>query len=226
MSATELFRALFGAIKFDDFRWWPRYGEFEVIVGAILIQNTNWKNAELALENLRQKGLLTLQNLANLSVENLAEIIKASGFYNQKAKRLRSLCRAIEAEFGDFENFAHAVSREWLISQKGIGAETCDAILCYACGRPTMVVDSYALRILGYFGYEFECYDECKEWLESLNFSEVFKLANSRYDNFSNDENGAFALFHGLIVEFCKAHLKGKKFDEFAINLFNELKCS
>ncbi|MBP3224933.1 MAG: endonuclease III [Campylobacter sp.] len=226
MSATELFRALFGAIKFDDFRWWPRYGEFEVIVGAILIQNTNWKNAELALENLRKFGLLDLQNLANLSVENLAEIIKPSGFYNQKAKRLNSLCKAILDEFGDFESFKFGASREWLIRQKGIGAETCDDILCYACEKPVMVVDSYTLRILGYFDYEFECYDECKEWLESLNFGEVFELANSRYDNFSNDENGAFALYHGLIVEFCKAHLKGKKFDEFAINLFDELKCS
>ncbi|MDA3050214.1 3-methyladenine DNA glycosylase [Campylobacter sp. JMF_02 ED1] len=226
MSATELFRALFGAIKFDDFRWWPNFGEFEVIVGAILIQNTNWKNAELALENLRKFGLLDLQNLANLSVENLAEIIKPSGFYNQKAKRLNSLCRVIEAEFGDFENFACAVSREWLISQKGIGAETCDAILCYACGRAVMVADSYSARLLGALGYEFESYDELSEWLGGLEFSEVFKLANSRYKNFSNDENGAFALFHGLIVEFCKAHLKGKKFDEFAINLFDELKCS
>ena len=224
MTSTELFGALFDCTEFSDFRWWKGFGEFEVVVGAILIQNTNWKNAELALENLRKFGLLDLQKIANLEVANLAEIIKSSGFYNQKAKRLNSLCRAILDEFGDFDSFKFGVSREWLIRQKGIGAETCDDILCYACEKPVMVVDSYTLRILGYFGYEFECYDECKEWLESLNFGEVFELANFRYENFSNDENGAFALFHGLIVEFCKAHLKGKKFDEFAINLFEKLK--
>ena len=224
MSATELFKALFGCVKLDDFRWWSGYGEFEVVVGAILIQNTNWKNTELALKNLRERGLLELEKIANLSVENLAESVKPSGFYNQKAKRLNSLCKAILAEFGDFESFKFGVSREWLITQKGIGAETCDDILCYACGRDEMVVDSYTLRILGVFGYEFECYDECKEWLSGLDFDEIYALVNLHYKNFPCDENAVYALYHGLIVEFCKEHLKGKKFDEFAMNLFENLR--
>ena len=80
MSATELFIALFRAVKIKDFRWWPAFGSFEVVVGAILIQNTAWRNADAALQNLRSKGLLSLESIAGLEEAELAEIIKVSGF--------------------------------------------------------------------------------------------------------------------------------------------------
>lgn len=298
MSATELFIALFRAVKIKDFHWWPAFGSFEVVVGAILIQNTAWRNADAALQNLRSKGLLSLESIARLEEAELAQIIKVSGFYNQKARRLSLLCKAIIADFGDFESFKAGVSREWLLARKGIGAESCDAILCYACERAVMVADSYSARLLGALGYEFESYDELSAWLGELEFERIYELVSSsgsaaqaqiyssqdtvlreadistakailrskdrtghREDAFGrdtslhaesgaktedlrcvgygaaaeastprankqsvNDENGVYALFHGLIVEFCKAHLRGKIFDDFAMEFFNNLK--
>lgn len=295
MSATELFIALFRAVKIKDFRWWPEFGSFEVVVGAILIQNTAWRNADAALQNLRSKGLLSLDGIAELDEAELAEIIKASGFYNQKARRLNSLCKAIIADFGNFESFKSGVSREWLLARKGIGAESCDVILCYACERAVMVADSYSARLLGALGYEFESYDELSAWLGELEFERIYEFVNSsggaaqvqiyssqdtvlreadtvaakaiprskdrtghhkgafghdaslRAENSAkteglrcvgygaaaeasmnrqsvNDENGVYALFHGLIVEFCKAHLKGKIFDDFANKIFDNLR--
>ena len=233
MSATELFIALFRAVEIKDFRWWPAFGSFEVVVGAILIQNTAWRNADVALQNLRSKGLLSLDGIAGLDEAELAEIIKVSGFYNQKAKRLSLLCKAIIADFGDFESFKAGVSREWLLARKGIGAESCDAILCYACERAVMVADSYSARLLGALGYEFESYDELSAWLGELEFERIYELVNSAnsFDGAAaakaeklENENGAYALFHGLIVEFCKAHLKGKIFDESAKIILNDLR--
>ena len=84
MSATELFIALFRAVKIKDFRWWPAFGSFEVVVGAILIQNTAWRNADAALQNLCSKGLLSLDGIAGLDEAELAEIIKVSGFFKPK----------------------------------------------------------------------------------------------------------------------------------------------
>ena len=232
MSATELFIALFRAVKIKNLRWWPAFGSFEVVVGAILIQNTAWRNADAALQNLRSKGLLSLDGIAELDEAELAKIIKASGFYNQKARRLSLLCKAIIADFGDFESFKSDVSREWLLARKGIGAESCDAILCYACERAVMVADSYSARLLGALGYEFESYDELSAWLGELEFERIYEFVNSanfpcdaaaKTDKLEN-ENGVYALFHGLIVEFCKAHLKGKIFDDFAVEIFDNLK--
>ncbi len=232
MSATELFIALFRAVKIKDFRWWPAFGSFEVVVGAILIQNTAWRNADAALQNLRSKGLLSLESIAGLDEAELAQIIKVSGFYNQKARRLSLLCKAMIADFGDFESFKSGVSREWLLARKGIGAESCDAILCYACERAVMVADSYSARLLGALGYEFESYDELSAWLGELEFERIYEFVNSanfpcdaaaKADKLEN-ENGAYALFHGLIVEFCKAHLKGKIFDESAKIILNDLR--
>ena len=232
MSATELFIELFRAVKIKDFRWWPGFGSFEVVVGAILIQNTAWHNADAALQNLRSKGLLSLEGIAGLDEAELAEIIKVSGFYNQKARRLNSLCKAIIADFENFESFKAGVSREWLLARKGIGAESCDAILCYACERAVMVADSYSVRLLGALSYEFESYDELSAWLGELEFERIYEFVNSA--NFPCDaaakaeelenENGVYALFHGLIVEFCKAHLKSKIFDDFAMEFFDNLK--
>ena len=232
MSATELFIALFRAVKIKDFRWWPAFGSFGVVVGAILIQNTAWRNADAALQNLRNKGVLSLESIAALDEAELAQIIKVSGFYNQKARRLSLLCKAIIADFVDFESFKAGVSREWLLASKGIGAESCDAILCYACERAVMVADSYSARLLGALGYEFESYDELSAWLSELEFERIYEFVNSA--NFLCDaatkaeklenENGVYALFHGLIVEFCKAHLRGKIFDGSAKIILNNLR--
>ena len=177
--------------------WWPNYGSFEVVLGAVLTQNTKWENVEKALENL--KGY-TLEDIASFAPEYLAVLIKPAGFYNQKSKRLIMLSRNILRDFGDFENFQKNVDRDWLLNQKGIGFETADSILCYACGRDTMVVDAYTKRLLKKKGYEFESYDEMKEWCERGVLEDWDKLK----DIYEDDLNLCFSRFHGKIVEFMK----------------------
>lgn len=217
MSATNLFLKLFEIYKdiAKDLKW-PGEGSFEVIIGAILVQNTAWKNVEKALLNLKNADALDLDGVLKLSVDELAILIKPSGFYNTKAKRLNALAKAIKSDFGDFYNFKESVSRDWLLGIKGIGEESCDAILCYACDRAYMVVDSYALRILNVLGYEFESYEQAQEWLSSLDFVKIYKDTNLK------DECEVFKIFHALVLEFCKEHSKSKKIDQSGILLLKE----
>ncbi|NQY93272.1 MAG: 3-methyladenine DNA glycosylase, partial [Campylobacteraceae bacterium] len=142
--------------------WWPSYGNFETFIAAVLTQNTKWTNVEKSLENLRNRDLITLESIANVDLLLFTELISPSGFKNQKSKRLKQLCINVIEDFANFENFQNNVSREWLLEQKGIGPESADAILCYACKQEEFVVDSYTNRLLEKFGYEFESYDDLK----------------------------------------------------------------
>jgi len=189
-------------IEDADVRWWPHSGTFEVVIGAILTQNSQWTKVELSLENLRKFNLLNLESLSQLDV--VTEAIKPSGMYNQKAERLKLLSENIKMTFGDFETFCAEVSREWLLEQKGIGQESADSILCYACKRDAMVSDSYSARLLNHLGWEFSSYDDVQSFLKS------------GIDDFYDGEKElsiVYAQFHGMIVEFCKRHCKGKKID-------------
>jgi len=217
MSSTDLFKALFASVGFKNLKWWPNFGTFEVVVGAVLTQNTKWQNVEKSLENLRKFDLMDLEKLANLGDEKLSELIKPSGFYNVKTKRLKTLLNAILAEFGDFESFKSLVSRDWLMRVKGVGAESVDSILCYACEREIMPVDSYTLRILGFLGFEFEFYDDAREWLEALEFDELFALTNAP------DINTIFCAYHGLFVEFGKKFFAGKNLSDEGAKILQNL---
>ena len=172
--------------------WWPNAGTFEVLVGAILTQNTTWENVQKSLQNL--ENFLDLDAFVSLHVDSLKEKIHSSGFYNQKAPRLLKLAQEIKNEFGSFTNFQHQVTREWLLLQKGIGQESADAILCYACYRNEMVVDSYTKRLLKTFNIEFKNYMQYKEFLE-YGFKEAFTC---------KELNLIYARFHGMIVEYNK----------------------
>ena len=191
-------------LKNSPKHWWPNFGTFEVVVGAILTQNTKWENVKKALKKLKVKSeKLKIEDVVTLDPLYLAEMIRPAGFYNQKAKRLIALSKNILKDFGDFETFKKEVNREWLLTQKGIGFETADSILCYGCGREVMVVDSYTKKLLKKAGYEFESYDELKEWCERGVEENWDKLS----EIYENDLNLCFARFHGKIVEF----MKGKK---------------
>ncbi|WP_457749021.1 3-methyladenine DNA glycosylase [Sulfurimonas sp.] len=174
--------------------WWPHAGTFEVVVGAILTQNTTWKNVEKSLKNL--KNFLDLDPFLSLHVEALKEKIRPSGFYNQKAPRLLALAQNIKNEYGTFENFQKKVTREWLLSQLGIGQESADAILCYACFRAEMVVDSYTKRLLKTFTIEFKNYRQYKEFLE-YDFENTFTCKELAL---------IYARYHGMIVEYNKVN--------------------
>jgi endonuclease-3 related protein len=122
--------------------WWPNSGTYELVICAVLTKNTRWQKVEEALENLRALKALSIEGLAKLEEEPLKEAIKPAGFYNTKAKRLKLLNQAIGDKFGDFATFQVEVDRPWLLGKKGIGEETADAILNYACYREAMVVDA------------------------------------------------------------------------------------
>lgn len=181
--------------------WWPNYGSFEVVVGAILTQNANWKRVELSLENLRSHKLLELDNLCQADTGELQRLIAPSGLYRAKAEYIVQLARAIKASFSNFENFCAEVDRAWLLKQKGIGPESADSILCYACKKDVMVVDAYTKRLLSALGREFVSYDALQAWCKEgliahFDRSELPKV---------------FALFHAIIAEFVKTNSKNKK---------------
>ncbi len=178
--------------------WWPSYGTFEVVVGAVLTQNTTWTNVEKSLQNLQNH--LTLESFLQLDEEDLKERIRPSGFYNQKAPRLLVLTKAIQNDFGSFESFQKRVDRLWLLAQKGIGKESADAVLCYACKRPTLVVDAYTQRVLAEFEIVFKRYDEYKLYLES-GVQENWERLKDEYEE---DLALFYARFHGMFVEYAK----------------------
>lgn len=147
---TYLYQRLYG--HFGPQRWWPGDTPFEVILGAVLTQNTNWANVEKAIDNLKGAGLLSYTRLAELPTGLLAEYIRPAGYYNIKAARLQNLFALIRDRYDcSVEALLAEEARELrqtLLSVKGIGPETADSIVLYAAGRPVFVVDAYTYRIL------------------------------------------------------------------------------
>lgn len=193
----------------QDPLWWPNSGSFEVVVGAILTQQTKWEHVKTSLTYLKNQNLLDINSLATCDIFILEKMIKPSGFYRKKAKNIKLLCQNIIMDFENFENFTLCVEKEWLLKQKGLGHESCDSILCYACGRETMVVDSYTHRLLQQFGYEFETYEHLQEWMMDGIYENKEKI-DKLYEKTINF-NEIFARFHGKIVEFCKENMKKRK---------------
>lgn len=132
--------------------WWPGRTRFEVMVGAILTQNTNWSNVERAIRNLRRERALTPERMHALPVKDLAGLIRPAGYFNVKAKRLKHLTTHLHDRYGgNVGRFLKRPSRELraeLLEINGIGPETADSIVLYAAGRPEFVVDAYTKRIL------------------------------------------------------------------------------
>lgn len=189
--------------------WWPNCGSFEVVIGAILTQNTRWENVQKSLQNLHNAKILNAEserdliNFSQIDDKILATLIAPSGFANQKSKRLSLLSRNILDEFGSFEEFSKNVEGEWLIAQKGIGAESRDCILNYACLREVMVVDRYTQRLLNSVGIEMFEYEEIQSWLMSgLEWGDLSNLYGKR-----ESLAQIYARYHGKIVEFSKRGL-------------------
>lgn len=137
---------------FGNLRWWPGDSPLEVIVGAILTQNTAWQNVEKAIANLKTAHQLSTEALLAISESSLAEMIRPSGYYNIKARRLKSFFAFLENCFdGNLDAMLKeetGILREKLLQVKGIGEETADSMLLYGGGKPVFVVDAYTRRIL------------------------------------------------------------------------------
>lgn len=136
--------------------WWPGDTPFEVAVGAVLTQNTSWSNVARAIANLKGAEVLSLDALLALTPSALAGLIRPAGYYNLKEKRLRNLLTFLaEPEVGGLQGLGAmplGKARQLVLAVKGVGPETADSILLYACGQPTFVIDAYTFRILGRHG--------------------------------------------------------------------------
>lgn len=144
------YEAMSGAL--GPMRWWPAETPFEVIVGAILTQSTAWGNVERAIANLRAAGLLTPAAMLRVRASRLATLVIPSGYFRQKAKKLKAFVRFLQAEYqGSLQRMFETPTlelREKLLAVHGIGPETADSILLYAGNHPVFVVDAYTHRIL------------------------------------------------------------------------------
>jgi endonuclease-3 related protein len=152
--------------------WWPAQSRFEVIVGAYLTQNTAWTNVERALANLRSARLLSVRGIRGASLAQLERLIRPSGYFRQKAKRLKIFVAFLDKQYeGSLTKlFAHPTReiREELLNLHGVGPETADSILLYAGNHPVFVVDTYTRRILARHEIlpEEAAYDEIRELFE------------------------------------------------------------
>lgn len=150
----EIYRTLREA--FGHQQWWPARTPFEVMVGAVLTQNTNWKNVETAIVNLREAGLLRPGPLSAAEAEELQDLVRPSGYYRQKSARLLRLARWVETRCGPDDEELEALKQEpiyelrtELLRINGVGPETADSILLYALEKPVFVVDAYTVRVFG-----------------------------------------------------------------------------
>lgn len=151
--------------------WWPAETRFETIVGALLMQQTSWRNVEAAIRNLRAAGLLDVGSLANAPLAVIRRHIRVAGLYRTKPARLRAFCRyLVDGWGGNLDRFFDrdtASVRAELLAQDGIGPETADSILLYAGGHPVFVVDAYTIRIGGRIGlFDADDYDAVQRFFE------------------------------------------------------------
>lgn len=137
--------------SFSNQDWWPGNTKDEIIIGAILTQNTNWKNVEKSIENLRDNNLLSLKKIKDLNIIRLEELIRPSGFYKVKALYLKEVAKNLHPSKIKESNLKDA--RKELLLMKGIGKETADSILLYAFEKPIFVVDAYTKRIFSRIGF-------------------------------------------------------------------------
>jgi endonuclease III related protein len=178
--------------------WWPGRTAFEVIVGAILTQNTSWSNVELAIRNLKREELLTPRAIERVSLAQLARLVRSSGYFRQKAKKLKCFVHFLRSEYGGsltrMFRTPTDLLREKLLSVYGIGPETADSILLYAGKHPVFVVDAYTRRML----------ERHQLATPSRTYEEIRQL-------FERNLPGDVALyneFHALIVRTGKEHCR------------------
>jgi endonuclease-3 related protein len=184
--------------RYGPQHWWPGETAFEVVVGAILTQNTNWANVEKAIANLKAADSLTARGLYDMPTVQLAELIRPAGYYNIKAARLKNflnwLFENYSGDLGALEPLSADLLRQELLSVKGIGPETADSVVLYAFKKEIFVVDAYTCRVLGRHGLieEGADYENVRDFFESNLPSDV-KLFNEYH-----------ALFVRVGKEYCR----------------------
>ena len=202
MSRAEFLIAVYESLyeTYGPQSWWPAESPFEVMLGAILTQNTAWTNVEKAMTGLSEVCELTPEGVHSLAPERMQEAIRPSGYFRQKAERVQGFCRFMLDQYGgDISGMTPVPTgqlREELLALHGIGPETADSILLYALDRPVFVVDAYTLRLFSRLGL-------CEE--------------NAKYDDIQalfmgnlEPDVQMFNEYHALIVLHCKLMCKTK----------------
>ena len=188
ITPRQLYNVLYA--HYGDLRWWPADDPYEMMVGAVLTQNTAWRNVEKAIANFG--GRLSPDYIASLPIDKLTEIIKPAGFFNQKAQYLKALTAWFAAYDYDHENAALSQVddlRRQLLAVKGVGQETADSILLYALGLPAFVVDAYTMRLLKRLGVDVPMtYRGVQAWFTSQLPQDI-----ALYNN-----------YHACVVNICK----------------------
>ena len=185
-----LYHRLFDA--YGPQHWWPAESSFEVVVGAVLTQNTAWPNVERAITNLKEAGLMDLSVMHDRKQEDIGDRIRPSGYYNVKARRLKNVCAWLvnQGGIGNLNKLPTSEIRHLLLTVNGIGPETADDILLYALDRPVFVIDTYTRRLLSKLG-----------WLDASLGYEVMRAAfESRLD----PDPVMYNEYHALIVRHAK----------------------
>ncbi len=188
--------------------WWPAETPIEIILGAYLTQNTSWKAVEVSLTNLRNAGALSVGGLRSLSVEQLRDLIRPSGFYNRKAPAIKAFIAMLDDEFGgsldQLSETPTALLRNRLLALPGVGAETADAILLYALDHPVPVADEYLRRIALRHGLVNPAPQKNRKGYEAL--------VQLTLDSFADDPEAnrvqLFNEFHALTVAVGKAYCR------------------
>lgn len=172
--------------------WWPADSPFEVMIGAILVQNTAWSNVECAIENLKTANLMTPWAILDCNIQVLTAALKPSGYFNIKAQRLMSYCRwyTEQGQWSVLREYPTKQLRNALLSVKGIGPETADDILLYAFERPVFVIDAYTRRFFSR--------------LQLIEGTESYDKLRERFENALYKEVTLFNEYHALIVRHSK----------------------
>lgn len=200
MSGSERIRNFYRDLfdRYGPQGWWPGESRIECILGAILTQKTSWQNVEKAIDNLKRDNLISIESLNLITTDELARLIRSSGYYNQKAVKIKTFIRFVVQEYsGSLEKmFAEPSSelRKKLLGIKGIGPETADSIMLYAGGIPVFVVDTYTYRILSRHGLV----------PENTSYHEIQELF---MDSLEKDSE-TFNEYHALLVKLGKEHCK------------------
>ncbi|MDN6436191.1 endonuclease III domain-containing protein [Lentilactobacillus parabuchneri] len=179
--------------------WWPADSKMEIVIGAILVQNTNWNNVDMALTNLRDETDLDIKRILKLSVERLQSLIRPSGFYVNKSRSLRAVLAWFDQFDCDFEKMSAEYGsglRKTMLALPGVGEETADSLLVYVFDQPAFIADKYTRTLFTYMGFRgLKTYSKLQK---RIILPESFTYQDAQE-------------FHGLLDEFGKKYLKDKQ---------------
>lgn len=208
INPVPLYKEMFS--KMGPQYWWPADSKMEIVIGAILVQNTNWNNVDMALTNLRDETQLDVKQILKLSDQQLQTLIRPSGFYVNKSKSLRAVLSWFDQHECDFSQMVGEYGdklRETMLALPGVGEETADSLVVYVFDQPAFIADKYARTLFTYLG--FRGLSNYHKLQQRIILPEDFSYQDAQE-------------FHGLIDEFGKKHLKDKQqFKESFLGTFD-----